>query len=393
MTGGALPNDVLPNGALPDGARSAPEHRPGRPRARMRALVTFRTPIAALLTAALASGAADAQTSVTIEADRDATLYFSVTGDLANGAGTALFAGMTGQPAARRALLHFDLAANVPAGARIVAATLDLHVLASSSGQPGTIDAHPVLQDWTEGASVASGGQGGGAQALAGDATWLHSSYPSQLWTNPGGDFAPTSSFSAVAPASGAMAVPALPGLLADVRAWHAQPAANFGWLLIGDETGASTASKFASREATDVSQRPALTVTYLMPGETGTWGTGTTIGGSTLALSISGTANGGATLPLGYAGAPVRSIGSTFYALALQPVGVAIAPDRVVLLGGAGPLIPGAVFTTNAAGSASSGFVVPIHSPGFLIVAQGAVLDGSPLGFATSNAALAFTQ
>ena len=48
---------------------------------------------------------------------------------------------------------------------------------------------HRMGRDWGEGASVASGGQGSGGASAAGDATWIHSSFPGRNWTRPGGDF------------------------------------------------------------------------------------------------------------------------------------------------------------------------------------------------------------
>ena len=62
-------------------------------------------------------------TTVTLNPDKDNTLYESATGSLSNGAGAYLFSGVTGQPGIRRTLVHFNVAGSVPAGARIVSAT------------------------------------------------------------------------------------------------------------------------------------------------------------------------------------------------------------------------------------------------------------------------------
>jgi hypothetical protein len=51
--------------------------------------------------------------------------------------------------------------------------------------------------------------------------------------------------------------------LVADVQAWVNGTASNYGWIVIGNESGAGTAKGFASREATTTSQRPQLTITY----------------------------------------------------------------------------------------------------------------------------------
>ena len=43
-----------------------------------------------------------------------------------------------------------------------------------------------ALADWGEGTSF---GLGAGSPATPGDATWLHTFYNTDLWTNAGGDF------------------------------------------------------------------------------------------------------------------------------------------------------------------------------------------------------------
>ena len=42
-----------------------------------------------------------------------------------------------------------------------------------------------------------------------------------------------------------------------------AQPASNFGWILVGDETQGFTAQRFSSRENSTVNNRPRLNVNY----------------------------------------------------------------------------------------------------------------------------------
>ena len=55
-----------------------------------------------------------AQTTTSIVVGKDAALYESASGTLANGGGSTLFAGLTGQPKIRRTLLHFDVANVIP---------------------------------------------------------------------------------------------------------------------------------------------------------------------------------------------------------------------------------------------------------------------------------------
>ena len=55
-----------------------------------------------------------------------------------------------------------------------------------------------------------------------------------------------------------------------DVRLWNAVPRRNFGWAITGDETEPQTAKIFDSREGTDATLRPVLTITYREPGPNG---------------------------------------------------------------------------------------------------------------------------
>ena len=117
-----------------------------------------RTASAALALVAIAfPGAALAKTLV-LPALRDATLIESADGSLANGSGPYFFAGRTGQTSGsiRRALLAFDVAAQVPPGAKVTAARLTLQMSQSNAGAVG-VSLHRVLTDWGEGASSASG--------------------------------------------------------------------------------------------------------------------------------------------------------------------------------------------------------------------------------------------
>ncbi|MEC8653643.1 MAG: DNRLRE domain-containing protein, partial [Planctomycetota bacterium] len=258
----------------------------------------------------------------TLQADRDVTLYESATGNLASGSGPSLFVGVTGQPAKRRALVRFDVAGNIPSGSKILGVGLRATSSGSSTPTPLATTLHRVLADWSEGASVAtSGGGGGGGQALPGDATWLHSSYPSTLWSTAGGDFEATP--------SGALALVQFglsqtgghsPGLIADVQSWLDNPATNFGWLIKSDESAPATATRVDSRES--LSGGAELTVTFLPPGLARTWGYGCLVTGAGTAgqmgLTLTGSATSGATVGLQYHQCPPLSVGATFYALEL---------------------------------------------------------------------------
>lgn len=204
-----------------------------------------------------------AQTTVTVTADRDNTIYFFATGN-SNGLGH-LFAGSTAIGEFRRALVHFDVAGAVPAGAIITNAELTLTVNRTITG-PANVEIYRLLNDWGEAGSLATGQQGMGAPALPGDATWNSRIFPSQNWAIPGGDFAPVNS--AVTPVGGLGAYTwgSTAAMVADAQSWLDTPATNFGWVLIGDETVSVTAKRFASREDPTAADRPALEITYMTP-------------------------------------------------------------------------------------------------------------------------------
>ena len=334
-----------------------------------------------------------AQTTAIIVVDRDATLYSSATGSIANGGGNGMFVGMSATPAPRRAVLHFDVASTIPAGSRVLSARLELTVQTSASPLPLQTDVHRLTQAWSEGTSVAPGGQGNGGPAVIGDATWLHTSYQTSFWNTPGGDFVATPSYSFELTASGSNVAGPLPGLISDVQSWLDNPASNHGWLLKGDETLIQTATKISTREAINSTEHPRLIVAYVMPGEARRWGSGCQVGAGTMQLTPVGVASGGNTIALNYSAAPTSSIGATFFALALNPLGVELLPNCTAYLPLAGAIVAGPSFLTNGSGNGASSFAVPAGFPGYLIVCQGAALDGSAFGFALSNAGVMLTQ
>jgi len=200
--------------------------------------------------------------TLTLVAALDATLIEDPAGELANGSGPAFFAGRTGQSndSRRRALVFFDVAGALPQGASVKSAELTL-VLTPANDAVADVAVHRVLSPWSEGTSASGGG--GGAQAVAGDATWLHTHYDTQFWTTPGGDFTPDpSGFTAVG-SPGVYIWGSTPALEADVQSWLDEPASNHGWLLIGNEGSPTTSKRFASREAPVEDMRPQLIVGY----------------------------------------------------------------------------------------------------------------------------------
>jgi hypothetical protein len=336
-----------------------------------------------------------AQTTVTVPCAADNTLYESIFGDASNGAGPGLFVGLNAFGSIRRAVLRFDVAAALPAGAEVLAAQLDLNVTRSHSSSPPSlaITGHRLVQPFGEGTSIASGGSsggGGGALATTGDSTWLHRTWPAPLWTTPGGDFATTPSLQAAMPPIGSFSSQLSRQTAADVQAWLDAPAGNHGWLLRTTETQSYTAHRLASRESP--TNPPALHVTYLLPGQNGAWGTGCPVGAGNFTAAFSGAPIGGTTVQIPKTNAPVTSIGADFFALALDPLGTPLIPGCTVYLPLAEVLL-GGVFVTDGAGSGSSSLALPVGFTGQLIACQAVVLTNTPLGYVVSNTALTVLQ
>ncbi len=216
---------------------------------------------------ALLAGSASAQTTVTLQSDRDATLYESPTGDLANGAGGSLFTGTTNASLSRHAVLHFDVAGAVPSGATITSASLTVNVEMITPGSTTSPQSlHVIDQDWGEGTTVAMGTGGGGGASTNDSATWIHTFFPGSTWTNPGGDFA-------AAPSAGTdldvlgLHTFASADLALDAQSMLDDPAGNFGWLLRADAVVTGSSRRLSSRESGNMANRPVLTIEYTLGG------------------------------------------------------------------------------------------------------------------------------
>lgn len=218
-------------------------------------------PLSSALLVIFASIPLPAQTAetLTLEAVQDTTLYSQ--GERSNGQGDHLFVGQTNGGDLRRALLAFDFSA-LPEDAQIENAVLSLVMNRSNAGN-SQIGVHRVERDWGEGASDAASNEGRGASAAEGDATWTMRFFPDEAWASAGGDFLETASASTSVGGEGTYQWSGS-ALIDDVQAWVDDPAANTGWILIGDESRRST-KRFHSRHSADSGSRPQLTVTYIV--------------------------------------------------------------------------------------------------------------------------------
>ena len=199
---------------------------------------------------------------INITPSKDNTLYEydPAEGDLSNALGFHLFAGETAIGELRRGVLAFDIAGSIPPGSTIIAVTLSLNMSRTALDTARTIELHKLLADWGEGTSQATGEEGRGAPAPPNDATWRHRFFDTIFWTNEGGDFSATVSASQsvgdIGPYMWSSAQ-----MVADVQSWLDNPASNFGWLVLGDESTTTTTKRFDTRES---ASPPVLTIQYL---------------------------------------------------------------------------------------------------------------------------------
>ncbi|MDT8386513.1 MAG: multicopper oxidase domain-containing protein [Thiogranum sp.] len=204
--------------------------------------------------------------TVTINPSKDNTVFGGAGFETNScGAGPNVFSGLTADGFARRALLQFDVAGSVPAGSVIDSATLTLTITRTQAGGNSLMSLHALSRAWGEGTvncdSVRQGGQG--APANDGDATWLSALHNQIAWTATGGDFGVASATASISSANNASAIwssAGNPGMLGDLQNWLDNPAANFGWIMIGDESQTSTARRLNSREGNPA---PVLTIDF----------------------------------------------------------------------------------------------------------------------------------
>ena len=206
---------------------------------------------------------------IELTAIKDNSMFTEAGTELSNGTGD-LFAGTSSAGELRRALLAFDLS-SVPASTRVGSAILQLR-LTNAETPPSNPARNTLLnrvtQAWGEAGSFSAVG---GATALNGDATWLSRIYSSSsplLWTDEGGDYAPTVSASfGIRSELGYYAFQG-PQMVSDVHSWLAAPATNHGWLIRAEEGANSSTKRFSSHENADPASRPKLTLIHALPYE-----------------------------------------------------------------------------------------------------------------------------
>src|SRR6266540_1663236 len=199
--------------------------------------------------------------TININPSKDNTLYEYAAGDLSNAVGDHFFAGKTAQAqgSIRRGVLAFDIAGSIPAGSTITSVTLSMHASRVADNTARTVGLYKLLADWGEGTSDASGQEGAGAPATTNDVTWRHRFYSALFWTTQGGDFSPTVSAIQLVGMINTYTWSSAQ-MVTDVQSWLDNPATNFGWLVLGDESVSETAKRFDTRES---ASPPVLTIQY----------------------------------------------------------------------------------------------------------------------------------
>lgn len=208
--------------------------------------------------------------SVSLIPNQDSTIFFESNNAFGGGdvmlVGNNNATGPTGNP--RRALLEFDLTGALPAGAVVTDVALTLHLDGSGpTAGNRTLALHRLTSSWDSGSSGTGGAGGGGGQGVApapGDVTWNFRSYNDQAWSTAGGDFVAASSATlSVGTNVGYYTWATTAALVADVNGWLADPASNFGWILLGEEAAKGAVRRFDSVERSEPSYRPVLRIGY----------------------------------------------------------------------------------------------------------------------------------
>ncbi len=207
-----------------------------------------------------------------LTAAKDNTI-FSENVTRSNGAGPGLFAGVTIQGDTRRALVEFDLADEFPPGTVVHAVTFKLQVDKVPSGAPNAnMTLHRVVKEWGEaGSNAGTFGDGAGAPAQTGDATWLANRFGEDTWAVPGGDFESASSASTAVGGLGAYEWTGM-GLVSDVQTFVDSPELNAGWLLHDGGSTTGSAKRFLARESGSLGPRLEVEATLPPPTNREAW-------------------------------------------------------------------------------------------------------------------------
>ncbi len=214
--------------------------------------------------------------SVALIPDADATLI-GIAPTNSMGGIEWIIAGTTQNYTSNRALMRFDITNLVPAGSKIISASLIISANKQSGEAPVgvTYGLHRMLKSWGEGTNTPPRlgdiylNPGFGSPAQVGDATWTHRFSFTNAWAAGGGaennEFAATPSSTIFIDSLGTYEIEVTGETIADVQFWLDHPESNFGWMFKSeDERQNFSARRFISREYPDPSLAPTLAINYL---------------------------------------------------------------------------------------------------------------------------------
>lgn len=209
-----------------------------------------------------AEGRAD---SVTLRPVADTSLFES-NPENNLGRSAALPVGTINRGLKSRLLLRFDIAGAVPPGAAIVDASLVVKVV-NAGGVDSNFRFHRLRVDWGEGVGTGNTGAAAGPS----EATWKERFGSVSTWSAPGAaaptDYVAAPSFTLPLRGLGEYTMVSGPetGMVSDIQLWLANPASNYGWIVLSDqEATPQTSKRLASRE--DVEGSPTLLITFSKP-------------------------------------------------------------------------------------------------------------------------------
>lgn len=233
----------------------------------------LRGPFPLMVSVLLLAGTVAADSAI-LGAAKDNTLYEDAAGGLSNGAGQYMFVGrvaLAGEGKRRRAVLAFSVAEAVPVGSTITSVSLTLWMSRAPIISDQDVTLHRLSADWGEGESDAPLEEGMGTVATPGDATWRHTFFDTDTWNASGGDFSSVISGIQVITGVGSYTWVSTAQMVQDVQGWLNDPDANFGWLLLGNETSLASAKRFNTREFTeDPTRQPILAIEFTPAGACG---------------------------------------------------------------------------------------------------------------------------
>jgi hypothetical protein len=231
-----------------------------------------------------------------------------------------------------RSLLQFDIS-SIPAGSTVSSATLTLVLVSEIDTSDRVIGAHRGLVEWFEGSKNNAAPSAGENASVWG----YRNSNGSVAWAGGAGGASGTE-FAGTATDSKTITTPGASydfNVLADVAAWVAGTATNYGWWLINTAEGATSQKNFASSDNATAGNRPRLVIEY------------TAASGDATVIAVTATADAAGI-------APTISAGSSIAAVAAQSTALAITPS-----------VQAGSSVTGTAATASAQAIAPTVSAG----------------------------